>query len=72
MRMGDIRYWSSLIWDLPKLSRRIYKEKKKKKKENHGFVKSVSPALDISKFEERGFGGEEGIWVDREEQNNCS
>ena len=30
MRMGDIRYWSSLIWDLTKLSRRIYKEKKKK------------------------------------------
>ena len=30
MKMGDIRYWSSLIWDLPRLNRRIYKEKKKK------------------------------------------
>lgn len=67
MRMGDIRYWSS-IWDLPRLSRRIYKEKKI----NHRLVSSVSPALEISKFEERGFGGEEVIWVDREGQNNCS
>lgn len=67
VRMGDIRYWFS-IWNLPRLSRRIYKEKKI----NHGLVSSVSPALEISKFEERGFGGEKVIWVDREEENNCS
>lgn len=66
VRMGDIRYWSS-IWDLPRLSRRIHKEKKI----SHGLVSSVSPALEISKFEERGSGGEEVIWADREEQTNC-
>ena len=66
VRMGDIRYWSS-VWDLPRLSRRIYKEKKI----SHGLVSSVSPGLEISKFEERGSGGEQVIWADREEQTNC-
>ena len=33
-------------------------------------MNSVSPAVDISKFEERGFWGEEGIWVERDKERH--
>lgn len=46
---GDIRYWSSPIQNLLRMTRRMYKKKRlkrKRKRKNHEFETSyVSPAL---------------------------